>query len=211
MNFNFPRYIKLTTFAAIFLGGGFYLATRVGDAARNQGVSATNAVPMSPASQIGEPDNAVTGPIASTSSSKTPMAAAVPVKRPNVFGLNGAVQLEDVPEGRFHNELSRLSATSRRDALDKLGRLQVPLNDVASLSAAENGQLFYHCSPPLLPPPGSAAIVQSEDQVVLPGALDKTTAAAAVPIATPPVRHSRPGATKVIYLDFNGYTIVGTA
>jgi len=211
MNFNVSRYIKLTTFVAILLGGGFYLATRVGDAARDNRGSATNAVPTSSTGRIGGPDDTIADPVAPTISSQASVAVAVPVKRPNVFGLSGAVQLEDVPEGRFHNELGRLSATARRYALDKLGRLQVPLNDVASLSVEANGQLFYQCSPPRLPPPGLAAIEQSEIQAVLPGALDKTEAAVAVPIASPPVRHSRPGATKVIYLDFNGYTITGTS
>ncbi len=32
-----------------------------------------------------------------------------------------------------------------------------------------------------------------------------------MPISSPPVRHSKPGATNVIYLDFNGHTITGTA
>lgn len=36
------------------------------------------------------------------------------------------------------------------------------------------------------------------------------SAGAAVPITSPPIRHSKPGSTKVIYLDFNGQVITGT-
>jgi len=135
-----------------------------------------------------------------------------PAKRPDVFGLNGAVHLEDIPAGRFRNELSRLNEPARRYALEKLGRLQVPLNDVASLSVEGNGQLFYQCNPPHRPPPPIVVLDrQSEIKAELPNAPpNKTESAIAVPIATPPARHSRPGATKVIYLDFNGYTISGT-
>jgi len=132
-------------------------------------------------------------------------------KAPTVFGLNGAVQLDDVPGGRFHEELARLDNRARRAALDKLGALQVPLNDVASLGVDREGGLFYQCTPPR-PPLNPVASLSDLNQASPDsgGTLDPTVSAASIPIATPPARHSRPGASKVIYLDFNGHTITGT-
>ncbi len=161
-------------------------------------------------SLAGNPSSNV--PVLNTPSGSTAPLVSAPVKRPNVFGLSGAVRLEDVPAGRFHDELARLSEPARQYALEKLGRLQVPLNDVASLSVEENGQLFYQCDPPRLPPkPQLSAVVPREAQAGVPSAPVTVIAAASVPIATPPIRHSRPGSTKVIYLDFNGQTITGTS
>jgi hypothetical protein len=148
-----------------------------------------------------------------TGPSQTPLlAAAGRVKRPNVFGLSGTVALADVPEGRFRDELSRLSEGARRYALDKLGRLQVPLNDVASLSVEENGQLFYQCSPLRLPPaPVQVAAALEAVNAMLPAvSVVKTELPVSVSILAPPIRHSRPGSSNVIFLDFNGYTISGT-
>lgn len=212
MKANNTRYFKYVVVAAMVISAGVYLVGKRRDREMSDIQEAAGAVAENTADKIAGSPEARPGaadPVRSAHTSSTPSA---PAKRPNIFGLSGAVQLADVPEGRFRNELARLSEPARRYALDKLGKLQVPLNDVASLSVEENGQLFYQCSPPpfLPPPPGLTAGVEAA-QAALPGGLDKTEAAAAVPTSSPPVRHSRPGASKVIYLDFNGHTITNTA
>ena len=98
-----------------------------------------------------------------------------------MFGLTGAVQFEDVPAGRFKEELRQLNETARRVALDKLGKLRVPLNDVASLSVESNGQLFYQCAGPRRPPAPVVTLAErSEVQAGLPGVPEKFEAAASV-------------------------------
>jgi hypothetical protein len=126
---------------------------------------------------------------------------------PSVFGLKGTVNLADVPEGTFRHELTRLAKPSLAYALAKLGKLHVPLADVASLRVDGTGHLYYECAAV------SASILAATSPAREPDAAAIETpseSSASVPVSTPPVRHSKAGASKVIYLDFNGYTITGT-
>jgi len=135
-------------------------------------------------------------------------AAATPAARPLTFGASGAVRLEDVPAGRFHRDLQRLAPEARQRALQQLGDLHIPLNDVASLRVDRRGRLWYGCEPPdLLEREVVAAELAAEPAI----STVRTRQAAAVPVSSPPIRHSKPGAASVIYLDFNGHTITGTA
>ncbi len=124
--------------------------------------------------------------------------------------------MEDIPAGRFREELLALSDVARARALVTLGELRVPINNVASLHVSPDGALYFACAKM----PGDSA-----DEGLVPGrafsgvaelAAQNTRAAAegfdvAVPIDSPPIRHSRPGSSKVIYLDFNGHVVTGTA
>jgi hypothetical protein len=125
---------------------------------------------------------------------------------PLVFGLNGLCRLEDVPAGRFRSQLLALAPEARARALAKLGRLQVPLHDLASLHVDANGYLFYACAAATERDAATGEPLSAGPALPVPG-----TGLAAVPIANPPVRHSKPGSTNVIYLDFNGHTIRGTS
>jgi alpha-tubulin suppressor-like RCC1 family protein len=130
--------------------------------------------------------------------------AAKSKKAPTVFGERGPVTLAEIPEGRFKDQLQRLGAGAQAKALAKLTQLRVPFNDVASLQVDGRGNLFYEC----LPPEHSESVeAQAPENATTP----HTPAAASVPVAAPPVFHSRPGATRVIYLDFNGHEVTGTA
>ena len=151
--------------------------------------------------------------IASLPNAYAPVSAATPVSRvalgfaggdgaPQVFGAGGkAVSIDDVPAGRFRDELLALPGAIQRKALDLLGSMQIPFNDVASLHVDVNGMLLYSC-------PGT-------EQGSLPAASAADSfpvaAAAAVPISAPPVLHSKAGAANIIYLDFNGFQLSGTA
>ncbi len=123
-----------------------------------------------------------------------------------VFGATGRVLLENVPVGRFHDQLAKLSPAARERALKHLGDSHVPLVDVNSLLVDQDGMLIYACTfiprgaPP--PPDGQPASLEIREEGV---------AAIPVPISVPPVRHSKPGAPNVIYLDFSGHTLTDTA
>jgi hypothetical protein len=119
-----------------------------------------------------------------------------------------------------------LTPLARDHALASLARLQVPLADLDSLHADATGELFYACNlaprsaiAPTTPAP--AGSVPPEPAATAGSALDDSAAvrvaretlsifSVSVPIATPPVRHSKPGSANVIYLDFNGHTVTGT-
>jgi alpha-tubulin suppressor-like RCC1 family protein len=111
----------------------------------------------------------------------------------------------EIPAGRFRTELEKLPPAARARALAKLAQSRVPLADLASLHVDAGGHLFYVCA---FPADSAAApgIAGAEP----PAAAAATVAAAAVPIAQPPLRHSRPGSSRVLYLDFNGHTVTGT-
>lgn len=139
-------------------------------------------------------------PVIATDATSVQPDRSTPTATPMVFGLHGEVRLEDVPAGAFRESLARLSPAARQNALAQLGRLKVPLNDTASLVADEHGDLFYQCQP-----------VHEDHELASASAAALPESSASVPISSPPALHSRPGSTHVIYLDFNGHDITGTA
>ena len=66
----------------------------------------------------------LSGDVNAPSVSRSASADSMP--RALVFGENGPVTLDDVPKGRFHYQLARLSPEARNFALKKLGELKVP-------------------------------------------------------------------------------------
>jgi PKD repeat protein len=87
---------------------------------------------------------------------------------------------------------ARLPEVARAYGL-QANQLRVNLLADASLNVDQAGQLLYVCP----------------DQA--PTALGGSPAQAAVPLSDTFLLHSRPGASKVIYLDFNGHTTSGTS
>jgi len=145
-----------------------------------------------------------------------PQSQDVAVKSvPSVFGESGPVTIESIPRGRFYNQLLSLNPAAREKAMKSLGDLRVPLLDVYSLHVDANGALFYACNPKL----GDGSEAEDESLTSsLPVGDDAESpvskqgeAQAAVPISAPPARSSLPGAESVIYLDFNGHNVSGTA
>ena len=137
------------------------------------------------------------------------------IRRPTLATLaaDRRTAMAELPEGELRRGLAALPETVRAEALARLAELRVPFNDHAALRVDLGGNFYYVCAVP----PGVAT--QARAALSEPGTLESTqaataageTAAAAVPISQPPVRHSRPGAARVAYLDFNGHTVTGTA
>lgn len=118
-----------------------------------------------------------------------------------------AVTLAMIPEGDFKQALMQLTPESRERALRKIVKLKIEAHDFATLRVTPTGHLYYICD--LLPPAGAASAQLANGATAEERAMPQT-AGAAVPISSPPLRHSRPGATKVLYLDFNGHTVTDT-
>ncbi|QYM79529.1 immunoglobulin domain-containing protein [Horticoccus luteus] len=131
--------------------------------------------------------------------------------------------LSDIPAGRFHDQVARLAAGPQARTLHQLETLHAPLNDVRSLRVDARGSLYYVCTIPGAQKEAIATTTSSERKAVMEGAMRAAgespsgsqsyaaAAGAAVPVSAPPIRHSRPGAENVIYLNFSGYTVKGTA
>jgi len=124
--------------------------------------------------------------------------------RAQISGPGAApVDLHDIPAGIFRVQLEDLPANIRTEVLSRVAELKIPFEDFASLRVHPRGGLYYVCD------------------LEIPGALqsDMTTPVfegvpiftGAVSVASPPVWHSRPGSTNVLFLDFNGAVVSNTA
>jgi hypothetical protein len=127
---------------------------------------------------------------------------------PTMLGANGPVTMDDLPQGRFKSELAALPKDVQGTVLEKLAENKVPVNDLKSLHVFGNGVLYYKCPEPdrdddLVSVARTASLTRNAFAAVKPSDAN-------VPIAEPPVLHSRPGALNAIYLDFNGGVISGT-
>ncbi|MEN9840775.1 MAG: hypothetical protein RL376_575, partial [Verrucomicrobiota bacterium] len=215
MKFTFKSRALAVATACLLAMLGWYLWQQLpnrSSATVQPKVSATAVAP----SALGTPqkNEQHTGVSVPTSPSTTAVATA------NTPPLDEASQLAKIPKGTFREVLLALEAPARSRALAKLARLQVPKEDFTSLNVSKSGDLFYACAihggHPLVNPTGQAAAIApapipAADAAAPAAATAEPVAmAAAVPIATPPIRHSRPGAPNVLYLDFNGMTITGT-
>jgi len=115
-----------------------------------------------------------------------------------IFGKGMPVQLEDLPPGRAKARLNELPPAARRQALKWLQRFSFPEADLEFLQFDNEGGVFYADTHSVElvagaesdTTPGVSSGIQPEDTFRL---------------------HSRPGATKVVFLDFDGHTISGTA
>lgn len=145
------------------------------------------------------------------------------------FGKERAVVMGDIPAGRLRGQLEKLHVAARDNALKNLEKHKIPKADLASVNADRRGELYYSCAigtpcagcadhaghAEVKPGPEvqGAEPVQStpETQFIPAGSTGVPfTPSAPVNIASPPIFHSLPGATKVLFLDFNGHTITKT-
>jgi len=119
----------------------------------------------------------------------------------------GRLQIpSEIKDGPFRESLERLSDEPLRRALKTWHSLKIPHEDQESVRADVRGMLYYVCAIPehVRTATALANSQRSDADRVL-------TGAAAVPIAKPPVKHSLKGSKNVLYLDFNGHVISGTA
>lgn len=109
-------------------------------------------------------------------------------------GFNGNV--ETLPPGRLKQQIQKLPPAAQQRALEWLERFNIPTEDYNFLNTDEDGLLFY--TDTVLPDNADEAPTSaSEQQTVAP--------------ADTFFLHSRPGASKIVFLDFDGHEISGTA
>lgn len=119
--------------------------------------------------------------------------------RPREFPPGALQRLSELPAGRFRSQVEGLRPAARQQALEWLQRFHLPEADTESLQVDEEGGIYYVDSFVTDP-----ALVQTEPVV----------SEAAVPVSPFPaalVFHSRPGAPNVLYLNFAGENVTGTA
>ena len=135
-----------------------------------------------------------------------------------VFGIGAPGNIEDLPDGNLKGNLLALTPENQAKAIEWLQSFSFSGLDAAdSLRADKTGGIFYTCIDEQGDHQGcthhshhSAASVESTESIEEPSEpTPPRTAGASVPVSSPPVYNSKPGASKHIYLDFNGAYVTG--
>jgi hypothetical protein len=120
---------------------------------------------------------------------------------PPQFAPGAIRRSEDLPAGRLRSQLERLPGPARDRAVAWLGSIHFTELDLQTLQVDPSGGIYFADPAPVEPPDSDPAP-------------PPPTAEAAVPVEPFPsglVFHSRPGAPNVLYLDFTGEDVEGTA
>ncbi len=124
------------------------------------------------------------------------------VGQPPMFGKGHPFDTGDLPPGRTRDRLDALPVPARERALDWLHRFDFPEADLDALQIDDEGGVFY--ADPVPPAPASG-----EEEG--PGTDAPATEPAANAADNAFTLHSRIDAANVVYLDFDGHVISGTA
>ena len=130
-------------------------------------------------------------------------AAAQQVVASAQFPVGALKRTDELPAGRFRDQLEKLPATAKGRAMQWLQSFHFPAADAACMHADSKGGIYYSCdfSKRVL---AGTTVGATEPPV---------TAQAAVPISPFPsqlVFNSRPGSPNVIYLNFMGENVTNT-
>ncbi|MCB1856938.1 MAG: PKD domain-containing protein, partial [Gammaproteobacteria bacterium] len=123
-------------------------------------------------------------------------------KKPRMLGKGNPFLLHDLPPGRVRSKIEGLPFQAWNRAMDWLHRFEFPENDLESMDVDNQGGVLYTDQAPVLPAGDGEPAPATEGEVSWQGA-------AAVDNAF--LLHSRAGAPRVVYLDFNGHIFSGTA
>ncbi len=111
------------------------------------------------------------------------------------FGIGQPESVTDLPAGEFRDSLLALPPQSRARAMAILRGTTTPAADFQFMRVDRRGGIFYV-------DPAPDGIIESEPEQTL-----------AEPIVESDVfsLHSKPGASKVLYVDFDGHDLINTA
>ena len=129
-----------------------------------------------------------------------------------MYGGQKIMTLSDLPSGTVKSAVEKLPAEEQQHALLQLSRMNFRSSDEASVRVDANGFIYYVCAFTNAGIPEADNIPLAENAT---SAGETATAPlasyASVPVTNPPIYHSKPGSTKVLFLDFNGHDISNTA
>lgn len=128
----------------------------------------------------------------------TSTVSAAPVANARTFGTNQPFTIDNLPPGLLKKQLKELPANAHSNALKWLHSIQFHNSDVPFMQVDKNGAIFF------VDPVFTDFTNSSNESTGEPGTATVTATEAFT-------LHSKPGAEKVIYLDFDGHTLSGTA
>jgi len=125
-------------------------------------------------------------------------SAGSPLAAERLFSAQVPFSVDELPPGQFRNALNNLAPPARQRAMSWLTGFTFPAQDAAQLHVDRDGGIFYadtvlpETVDTALTDPGTAAITATDPNTVF-------------------ALHSKPGASRLVYLDFDGHLIAGTA
>ena len=128
-----------------------------------------------------------------------------------MYGGQKIMTLSDLPPGNVKSAIEKLPLEAQQRALLKLSRMNFQPADEGSVRVDAEGAVYYVCSftnggmPTENPLPAAEGAADTGPVVLTP-----SPQYAAVPVTNPPIYHSKPGSTNVLFLDFNGHTVSNT-
>ena len=128
----------------------------------------------------------------------------LPNSEPRMLGKGHAFGISDLPPGRTRERIESLPWQARERAMEWLNRFEFPAADLEFIRVDNEGGVLYVEPVPDLPE-------EAPDSAQAPDADADGTEAAAAAVDNAFLLHSRPGAPNVLYLDFDGHEISGTA
>jgi hypothetical protein len=126
-----------------------------------------------------------------------PLTALPQSHRERHFGGDAPFRISDLPVGHVRSKLDALPEARKRKALKWLHTFSFTEHDLKYLRVDNEGGVLY--ADTFLPDRGAAAMSSM------------TAPSQAITASDAFSLHSKPGAAKVIYLDFDGHAITGTA
>jgi hypothetical protein len=117
------------------------------------------------------------------------------------FPPGSVLRIEDLPASKFRTRLERLPAAAQQRALDHLRNFHFTELDLATLDVDGEGAVLYVDNFALDP---AGALADPEAATVL-------SVVAVSPFPASLKFHSKPGAPNILYLNFSGSTVSGTA
>lgn len=152
-----------------------------------------------------------------------------------VFGGGVPFLVSDLPPSDLRSELESLPRKEREFALARLTDITFHVADLESLHVSASGMPYFVCklSEGHPVPPASVVVTARTEtagqgetgsadgmaQKMMPDTGPSQAPApitpypgllASVPVSSPPIRHSRPGCSRVLYLDFSGHVVTNT-
>jgi len=148
----------------------------------------------------------------------------------DVYGGGVPFLVADLPTCPLRWELESLAPAIQDSALKRLAETSFHKNDLESLHVSKSGMPYYACtftrqSPertslrpvePLINTqaaehvPIAKADIPASQSTSLSAVASISVQSAPVPVASPPIRHSKAGSTRVLFLDFSGHVVTGT-
>ena len=130
------------------------------------------------------------GTPASTPDTAPEAAPELAVTPPSVMVGGPGITVERIPGGAFRGAMEALEPPARARALEVLRRHPVPASELSELGVDASGGIFFRrCPIPPVPEAGAP----------LPSVAMATAPAAILSVSTPPIYHSRPTSSQVVF------------